>query len=77
MRVDEAFQAAAEGLSRVKWRPVTAEYGAPEGTYEWYYAENGLYLIRHRRLGTVRFLRARSPLDAWEKLTKIWKEGGI
>lgn len=67
--LDDAIHIAAAGLNggEIRWREC-ADYGAPDNTFEWYYAENGLYVIRHKKLKCCNFIKARSPADAFNKL---------
>jgi len=67
MNADQAIQECFQALDRVRWRDCKDE-GAPDDTFEWYYAENRLYVIRHKRLKTCFFVKAGSPLDAFGKL---------
>ena len=38
--------------------------------HKYYYAEDGLYLIKDKRLGDIYFMEARSPIQAFEKWLK-------
>lgn len=71
MKLLEAIQDVQGALDGLMWREC-ADYGAPDDTYEWYYAESGVYIIRHKKLKTCFFTKARSPEDAFNKLRKQW-----
>lgn len=50
------------------------EVGADEPYYEWYYAENMLYVIRDRIMHHYSFIHASSPVDAMNQLTETANE---
>lgn len=67
MNFDEILRSVAEGLDNVRWRSCQG-YGAPDDTYEWYYAEGRLYVIRSRKMKGYHFVYGKSPEDAFERL---------
>lgn len=67
MNSDKAIQECYEALDRVRWRECENE-GAPDDTFEWYYAEDRLYVIRHKKMKMYYFVKASSPLDAFGKM---------
>lgn len=71
--VDDAMHVVAGALNGdgIRWREC-ADYGAPDDTFEWYYAENGLYVIRHKKLKCCNFIKARSPADAFNKFKGLY-----
>lgn len=55
------------------------EVGFEQDYYDYYYAEDGLYLIRDRITGQIYFVEARSPIMAFKSLEDIHNqiaEGG-
>ena len=71
MMFDETVHEFFEGLDRVRWREIE-ESRLPNGEYafEWYYAEDRLYVIRHRKTGFCCLVKAGSPTAAYEKIQK-------
>lgn len=63
MCVDMAIQNAYKALKSVRWHDFR-EVGGDEPYFDWYYAENQLYVIRDRVMEQYYFVKARSPLDA-------------
>lgn len=65
--IDEAIHATYKALhGGIRWHDFR-EVGADEPYYDWYYAENRLYIIRDRLMEQYWFIQARSPLEALEK----------
>lgn len=55
-------------------------HGCPLGKYpefEYYYCENCLYLVRHKKSHVMLFVDDYSPIEAVETMITIMKEGGI
>ena len=50
----------------IRWHDFR-EVGVEEDYYDWYYAEDRLYIIRDRVMTTYYFVEARSPVDAMKK----------
>ena len=69
--IDESARTLLDGLDQVKWRSFR-DCGAPDETYEWYYAENGVYIVRHHRLKSIQLIKAMSPKTAWDKLKRTF-----
>lgn len=69
MSFDRMVQEVESGLSVQTWRNCK-DCGAPDDLFEWYYAEDRLYVIRNRKMKGYYFVYAKSPADAWEKLRK-------
>ena len=69
MQIDQMLHTVADRIDKVRWRDCK-EYGAKDDTYEWYYAEDELYIIRHKQLGHIYFISARSPVKAVERLER-------
>ena len=67
MIFDEMLHNVSDGFENVRWRNCQ-DYGAPDDSYEWYYAENRLYVIRGRKMKAYHFVYAKSPEDAFERL---------
>ena len=49
----------------IRWHDFR-EVGGDEPYYDYYYAEEGLYIIRDRIMQRMAFIEARSPLEAME-----------
>lgn len=69
MQQDINIQLAANALERARWHSCQDE-GAPNDKFDWYYAENKIYVIRNKAMKSYNFIRAKSPKEAWEKLEK-------
>ena len=72
MSTDDAIHKIAKDLDEVRWRDCK-DYGAFDGTFEWYYAESQLYVIRHKRLKHIYLIKAKSPADAMTRLKHIYE----
>lgn len=68
---DAAHRLAYYGMDDVRWRNCV-DYGAPDDTYEWYYAEERLYILRHKKMKTCFFVKASSPADAFDRFRKTY-----
>lgn len=51
--------------------------GLDEPYYDYYYAEDCLYIIRDRITEGIWFIEARSPKEALESLRELWAIGGV
>lgn len=60
----KAFDSFKNGV--ILWRDFR-EVGIEEYYYDWYYAENRLYVIRDRMIETFRFVEADNPREALEQ----------
>lgn len=68
MSIDEAIHAVYETFAMgVCWHDFR-EIGLVEDYYDWYYAEDGLYVIRDRVMEKYRFVKARSPGEALHQI---------
>ena len=54
-----------EKNGRIKWNSFNNK---SLKSFEYYYAENELYVIRHKELQSLQFVYARSPREAIEKV---------
>ena len=50
----------------IKWQPFPDEGDCGGGYYDYYYAEDELYIVRDRIVGSLYFTKARSPKKAYE-----------
>lgn len=69
MRLDCAIHDLYDAMSAgaISWKDCK-DYGGFDDTYEWYYAEDRLYVIRHKKLHTCFITRAKSPEHAYMNL---------
>ena len=71
MNIDEAIHAVYEAFTMgVMWHDFL-EIGLVEDYYDWYYAEDGLYVIRDRVMEQYYFVKARSPGEALHKFQEL------
>lgn len=69
MNTDNAIHILTEDLKNLIWK----DYDSPstrECVYEWYYAEAGYYVFRHKHLRSIHLVKAKSPDDAFEKIRR-------
>ena len=59
MEIDRAVHYLFENLNNIRWRDISEG-----GLFEYYYAENRLYILREKRIGQIYFVEANSPKDA-------------
>lgn len=64
--LDKAFHSVALATENIHWRDFR-EVGLDEPYYDYYYAEDELYIIRDRVYLRLWFCKARSPKEAWQK----------
>lgn len=64
--LDKAFHIVALAIENIHWRDFL-EVGLDEPYYDYYYAEDELYIIRDRVSLRLWFCKARSPKEAWQK----------
>lgn len=69
MNFNRMIQAVESGLEERRWQNCR-DYGATDDLFEWYYAEDRLYVIRNRKMKAYYFVYAKSPAEAWERLRK-------
>ena len=77
MQTDKMIQLTAKALTRVRWHDYEQSFShpdMPEDTWQWYYAEEGFYVIRHKHTGSYCFIEARSPADAFTKLKRRYTQ---
>ena len=69
MEIDKAYHTLYENQKRnySRWHDFR-EVGVDEGYYDWYYAEEGLVVLRDRISEGLYLIKARSPQDALVKL---------
>ena len=60
---DELFQSVAKAINNVRWRACEED-----DAYEWYYAEDMLYVIRLKSANAYWFIKAKSPSKAFETI---------
>ena len=66
MNYDEMLHCIVHGFAKgIKWHDFS-EVGGDEPYYEWYYAQDRLYVIRDRIMNNYRFIKAGSPLEAMQ-----------
>lgn len=66
MNYDEMLHCIVHGFTKgIRWNDFES-IGGYEPYYEWYYAENRLYVIRDRIAHSYRFIKAGSPLEAMQ-----------
>lgn len=71
MSIDEAIHAVYEAFTMgVLWHDFK-EFGLDEGYFDWYYAEDGLYVLRDRLMQQYWFTKARSPWEALRKFQEL------
>ena len=58
---DELFQGVLKAINSVRWRDCEED-----DSYEWYYAEDMLYVIRLKLVNAYWFIKAKSPSKAFE-----------
>lgn len=63
MSVDEHIHELHKQLDKMLWRDFDNEE-----QYEWYYAENNLYLLRYKPTGELAFIKGKSPDSALKTL---------
>lgn len=63
--IHELFRAVKE--KDIKWNDFPS-IGLSESYYQWYYAENRLYIIMDVMTNGLYFVEARSPIEAFEIL---------
>lgn len=80
--LDKAFHLVASATENIYWHDFR-EVGLDEPYYDYYYAEDELYIIRDRVYLRLWFCKAKSPKEAWQKyedecrsLAIAWGEEG-
>lgn len=64
--LDKAFHLVASATENIYWRDFR-DVGLDEPYYDYYYAEDELYVIRDRVYLRLWFCKAKSPKEAWQK----------
>lgn len=67
--LDKAFHLVASATENIHWHDFR-EAGLDEPYYDYYYAEDELYIIRDRVYLRLWFCKARNPKEAWQKITE-------
>ena len=75
MKIHEAFWVIFKAMSNkeIRFHDFNA-VGVNEDYYDYYYAEEELYVIHDRIFDTVEFVRARSPKEALQKFLEVREE---
>lgn len=70
--IDKAFWEIFRAISNkeIRFHDFNA-VGVNEDYYDYYYAEDELYVIRDRIFDTIEFVRARSPKEALQKFREV------
>lgn len=73
--LDKAFHKAAWAAENIYWQDFRG-VGIDEPYYDYYYAEDQLYVIRDRVHLSLWICKARSPIEAWQKYEdeRRWKK---
>lgn len=80
MSIDKSIHEVYEKLNNgyIRWHDFQ-EVGVDEHYYQWYYAENRLYVIQDVMTGEWWFVMARSPVNALamykERLSEVARAG--
>lgn len=72
MSLDKTIHNFHDRIKDIMWRDFK-DVGLDEYYYDYYYAEEELYLIRDRISECIWFIEARSPKQALESLKAIWE----
>ena len=70
MTNDEVIQKAFGVLPMMKWRNCEED-----DAYEWYYAENNYYVIRHKHTDAYWCVKQKSPSKALECIKRKMNDG--
>ena len=75
MKINEAFWEIFRAISNreIRFHDFNA-VGVNEDYYDYFYAEDELYVIRDRIFDTIEFVRARSPKEALQKFHEVREE---
>ena len=75
MSIDGAFWMIFKAISQreIRFNDFNS-VGISEDYYDYYYAEDELYVIRDRIFDTIEFVRARSPKEALQKFHEVREE---
>ena len=70
--IDKAFWEIFRAISNreIRFHDFNA-VGVNEDYYDYYYAQDELYVIRDRIFDTIEFVRARSPKEALQKFREV------
>ena len=69
MNVDKIIQDFVLTPKIIRWRPCDGNE-----RYQWYYAENNIYVINDAKTNAFWFVKAKSPISAWETVKEKIKE---
>ena len=70
------FYKKFEVENQIKWQTFPDEEKCGGGYYDYYYAENGLYIIHDRISDSMYFVRARSPKEAFDDFESNFQLAG-
>ena len=72
MKINEAFWEIFRAIlnREIRFHDFNA-VGVNEDYYDYFYAEDELYVIRDRIFDTIEFVRARSPKEALQKFREV------
>lgn len=65
MSIDSGFHSLWNIKDNIKWNDFR-KVGVEEDFYDYYYAEDELYVIRDRIRGSMYLCKAKSPKEAWQ-----------
>ena len=66
MNADVTIANVVYAFKGIKWRDCESD-----DAYEWYYAENMLYVIREKKTRAYWFVKAKSPQTAYECMKRL------
>jgi hypothetical protein len=69
MNIDKKIHEVSEFFNTCKFSSLKQFLGG-ESWYEYYYAENELYVVRNKFTKEFYFINAKSPKDAYENLLR-------
>lgn len=70
---DKILQKASEIIKNLNWKDFNIA-GYTDPYFDYYYAESELYLIRNKASGSIYFVKAKSPAEAWQLLIEALYE---
>lgn len=77
MIIDNYLNESFDSLKKMKWN----DFIVPNEKYDYYYAENRLYVIRDKVNNSISLIKANSPADALNRLieeeTAVWLDAEI
>lgn len=67
-KIDEAFHIICNHFAEIRWRDFPESTTDDSCFYQYYYAEDELYVIKNNISNMIAFERAKSPIDALRSL---------